>query len=822
MKAPAREYPPMPVPASLRFGNIEVRPGERQLLVDGEPAKLGARAFDVLLALIERRERTVSKNELLDLVWPGLVVEENNLQVHISALRKLLGPAMIATIPGRGYRFTQTPEGAAAGARAAPALGTATVAAVAAPGDPSAELLPLLGRDEDLDAVRALVETHRVVTIAGAGGIGKTTLARALAHRVRDTFEDGVCTVELAPVSDPSLVATTVASALQIKLGNQPALKGIAQALGARRLLVVLDNCEHLVRAVAELVEALRPAASRVHWLATSQEALKLAGEQVYRLGALALPDEETVDAARKAGAVALFEARAREADPRFALTGTNVSAVIGICRDLDGIALAIELAAARVPLLGVEGLRRRLGERLRVLTSGTRLALPRHQTLRAALEWSHALLTPAQQTVFRRLGVFAGSFALDAAQQVAADDTIDAWSVLDDLGALIDKSLVAVLPDAPGEPRYRLLETMRQYALDRLEAAGDGGAARTRHLDVFVALAEQAKAESIGPRQAIWMRRLDLEHENVLAAHAWCLHVADGGGRDLRLVTGLDRYWLNRALLSLGYRVTSEALNRPGAERRDDLRCTALMLMGRLGSRIGLYAQVRRELDESVAIAREIGRIGLLASALSNLGGVYHEQGNLAGARAALEEALPLARDPEAGSAVFGKTAILLGELERAEGNWAPAQSLYEEALADVRRRGDLSSIRACLNNLAMVAIAQGQVANAHERLIEAIVLDDLNIGYARMIPLLICAGLEAVQERWQQSARFEAAATFHLVRLGWPLDPADKAFVDSFRTRTREALGHETFDAAQASGRALKFDEALIELHQWLQDAP
>ena len=802
---------------SCRFGRIEVRLAERQLLVGGEPAKLGARAFDLLLALVERRERVVSKNELLDLVWPGLVVEENNLQVHISTLRKLLGPAVIATIPGRGYRFTQTPDGATAGGAAA------EPPTAAAPGAPVEALPLLLGREDDLGALRAVVLAHRVVTVAGASGIGKTTLARALAHRIRDAFGDGACLVELAPVSDPSLVATAVATALQVKLGNQSPFDAIAQVLGVRRMLVVLDNCEHLLHAVAELIEVLRPVALGVHWLATSQEPLKLAGEQVFRLGALALPAQETVEAARRAGAVALFEARTRAADPRFALTEDNVAAAIDICRHLDGIALAIELAAARVPLLGPEGLRRRLGERLHVLTSGPRLALPRHQTLRAALEWSHSLLTPAQQTVFRRLGVFAGSFALDAAQQVAADQAIDEWAVLDELGALVDKSLVAAEPDTLGEPRYRLLETMRQYALDRLEAAGDGDATRTRHLDVFVALAEQAKAELFGPQQGPWMTRLDLDRENLLAAHAWCHHVANGGERDLRLVIGLYRYWNNRAFLSPGYRVTSEALNRRGAESRDQLRCKALIVAGMLAARAGLYAEAMQAHREAIAIGRELGAKESLAEALTSFGVSCLEQGDLVAARASLKEALALAQKSGAASFELRFAANALGELERLEGHWAAARSLYEVALAAARQQGDPISISTNLSNLAITAMAQGHVTGTRELLIESFkVLDERTTEHMRMIALLWCAGLAALLGRWQQSARFEGAARLHLARLGWSLEAADKAFVDSFSARTRDALGDAAFDAAQASGRNLSFDEALNELRQWLQDAP
>jgi predicted ATPase/DNA-binding winged helix-turn-helix (wHTH) protein len=798
------------------FGRFEVRPETRQLLIDGEPARLGARAFDVLLALIQRRDRVVGKNELLDLVWPGLVVEENNLQVQISALRKLLGPQTIATIPGRGYRFSHRVSQARDGAPDGEPV--AATAVVHAPVEEPA--LPVLGREDDLNALGELVFAHRLVTIVGAGGIGKTTVARALAHRLGSAFEDGTCLVELAPVSDASMVPTTVASALQVKLGSQPPLAAIAEALGGCRMLVVLDNCEHLLPSVAELVQALIPIAPGVRWLATSQEPMKLGAEQVFRIAALALPNEESVEAARRAGAVALFEARAQAADPRFTLTANNVAAAIDICRQLDGIALAIELAAARVPLLGVEGLRARLDDRLRVLTSGSRLALPRHQTLRAALEWSHGLLTPQQQAVFRRLGAFTGSFALETAQRVASDERLDEWAVLDALGSLIDKSLVAVEPDAGGEPRYRLLETMRQFALDRLEAAGDGAATRTRHLDVFVALAEQARSESFGPQQGRLMKRLDLDLENLLSAHAWSAHIGDSGERDLRLVTGLFRYWLNRALLSLGYRVTQEALQRAGTATRSRLVREALTQAGRLGARIGLHDEAARAHGEAVAIAREIAAPGVMADALTFAGMSCLEQGDNAGARVRLEEALMLARQLGIASEPFGKAALGLGELERIEGNWTRAQSLYEAALAQARQQGDVRLIGSGLHNLVMTALAQGKTEGVRERLLQVEALNrEFNVApYQRVFPLLLCAGLAALRGDWERSARFEGAAMFHFAQLKWPLDPADRVYVESFRRRTRAALGPADLERSLAIGRGLTIDEALEQMRQYL----
>jgi tetratricopeptide (TPR) repeat protein len=517
---------------------------------------------------------------------------------------------------------------------------------------------------------------------------------------------------------------------------------------------------------------------------------------------------------------VALFEARARAADPRFSLTTANVAAVIDICRKLDGIALAIELAAARVPLLGIEGLRGRLDERLRVLTGGNRLALPRHQTLRAALEWSHGLLSLPQQVVFRRLGVFSGSFALEAAQLVAADPDIDEWTVLDALGALVDKSLVVVEPDTGAEPRYRLLETMREFALDRLGAAGDGDATRTRHLDAFVALAEQARSESYGPQQGRLMERLDLELENVLAAHAWCERMVDGGGeRDLRLVTGLFRYWLNRALLLLGYRVTQEALSRAGGAGHDRLRREALTHAGRLASRIGQYPQAMQAHDAAVALARGIGAADILSDALTFFGMSCAEQGDFAAARVRVEEAFALSRQLGADNEKFGKAALALGELERLDGHWSRAESLYEAALAQARRQGDIRLIGSNLHNLVMTALAQDSTDRVREWMLEAAGLELAAAPYQRVFPLLLCAGLAAVQGDWEESAMFEGVAMFHFGQLKWPLDPADKVFVESFTARTRAALGDSAFERSRAVGRAWPLEEALARMRLYVE---
>ncbi|HET7097972.1 MAG TPA: winged helix-turn-helix domain-containing protein [Casimicrobiaceae bacterium] len=490
-----------PAMASRRFGRFELRPGERALFADGAPVALGARAFDLLVALTERPGSLITKDDLLATVWQGLVVEENNLQVQVSTLRKILGQSALATIPGRGYRFNVPVVSADAAPAALVDSSHEEVAdasrdtSTSSPrGNLPARMPRLFGRSEDLDAIVALLREHPVVTITGPGGIGKTQIAHAAALRVanehRESYPDGLWWIELAALTDGALVPAAVAQAMGVRLaGDRPTALVLRSQLAAKRALLVLDNCEHVAEAVAAFVDTVMASASRVTILVTSQETLRAADEHVYRLGALAVPDAADVESAAHFGALELFEARAQAVDPRFALSGANTPAVIEICRRLDGIPLAIELAAARLPLLGVEGLRARLDERFNLLTAGARVVLRRHQTLRATLEWSHSLLTPDERTVFRRLAIFAGGFTLEGAQHVASDEAIDRWTALDHLGALVDKSLV--LAEGDPIPRYRMLETTRAYGLERLAESGETQQVLLRHAQAVLAVLE-------------------------------------------------------------------------------------------------------------------------------------------------------------------------------------------------------------------------------------------------------------------------------------------------------------------------------------------
>ena len=540
---------------SLHFGDgrFELQPHERRLLVDGAPATLGARAFDLLLELVRRPGVLRTKNELLEAVWVGVVVEEGNLTTQVSTLRKVLGGEIIATIPGRGYRFTARVHG---GHEANPATGAAELpgatAAHAAPPAPAPEaprlqtnlpaMLPhMVGRSDDLAALHELVAQHRLVSITGAGGMGKTTVALHLAAERQQGrlgqpgYRHGVCWVELATVTDAAALPSAIAAAIGVRTGSGEPLASLCAALMSLEMLVVLDNAEQVADGVAQVVQALLEQAPGLRLVVTTQVPLRLASEIVYRIGPLMVP-EVALPAAQALdfSAVALFAQRARMADARFVLTDANAPAVIELCRQLDGLTLAIELAAARAPMLGVQQLVDSMTDRLKLLTvSRNRTAPARQQTLRATLEWSHGFLDDNERTVFRRLAVFAGSASLTMVQRVVADDTLDEWAALDALVVLVERSLVSVLTTDDGaEPRYRLLDSPRLYALERLREAGEEERLRRRHAQAvaqrFAAAWDEQHDGSIG--YAAWTARLSADFDNAREALAWALAAGEAG----------------------------------------------------------------------------------------------------------------------------------------------------------------------------------------------------------------------------------------------------------------------------------------------------
>ena len=690
-----------------RSNRFEVRLDARQLLVDGKPALLGARAFDVLQALLARRDRVVSKNELLDLVWPGLIVEENNLQVQISTLRKLLGSDAIATIPGRGYRLTAPiiENDAVRAMTTEPEVHEPPSAAI---GNLTAVLPPLYGREQDLRALTQLVQKSPLVTIAGAGGIGKTRLAQSLAHALRATWSDGAWIVDLASTVNADGVAGSVAHAMGLSLpGRRPILAELLDWLRPLRALIVLDNCEHLLEACAVLVRSTLAQASGIAVLTTSQEPLHLLEEHVYRLNTLAVPATADGDGARTTGAVALFVARAAAADPRFSADSSNIESIIAICRQLDGLPLAIELAAARVPLLGVEGVRARLNDSFRLLTGGARFALRRHQTLRAALEWSYGLLSAAEQSVFARLGVFIGGFALSSAQQVARGDTGDEWDVLDHLSVLVDKSLVQV--DMGAAPRYRLLETTRAFALEKLRETGKTEDALRSHAEAMVRLFDESYEQRWSlPSQTLCERYLP-DLDNVRVALDWTGGVESASELTIALMGACAWSWVPAGARLEGLRRHEAAMSRIGPDTPAALE--ARLLLG--FSSLFQPAQSAKEaplLHRAAELYRTLGdRQGLFSTLVrrATTGSTLAEaERDLAEAAMLMDPAWP----PMARRTLLACRAALLSKAERLDECWEVRQQLLrlDESIGDPRM------IIRSMANLADLTLARDDLDEA------------------------------------------------------------------------------------------------------------
>jgi predicted ATPase/DNA-binding winged helix-turn-helix (wHTH) protein len=508
---------------SLRVGTFDLYPSERILSLQGKTLELGARAFDLLLVLVEHHGHLVSKATLLERVWPKLVVDENNLPAQVASLRRVLGAGAISTVPGFGYRLDlplAAPALAASPARAeSPEPPRLAVARSTWP----TRLGALIGRDHDLQLVQEALNRASLVTIVGTAGVGKSRLAQEVLSR-EAARAITVSWVSLQPVDDighvPSAIALSLGLALPESVDGFAALR---QALDRTALLLILHGAEHLNDALAPQLASLVSQTRGLRVLLTSQAPLGVPGEIVYRLAELALPEPGlSHTAAARFAAIELFVERAAAADRNFELTAANTPLVADICRRLDGNALALELAAARVPALGISGLQARLDDRFGLLKLRVRGSNPRHGALHTAFDWSYGLLSASEQQVFNRLGIFAGSFSIEAAARAVADDAVDLSEAIDLIGRLVDRSLVTVLPGDP--PRYVLLETARFYARGRLAAKGELESAQRRLGLAVLQLLDSAYEEYWSLDEAIWLHRYEPDIDNVRAAIIWAM----------------------------------------------------------------------------------------------------------------------------------------------------------------------------------------------------------------------------------------------------------------------------------------------------------
>lgn len=730
-------------------------------------------------------------------------------------------------------------------------------------------LTSFVGREAELERIveRLNHPECRLLTLTGAGGIGKTRLALQVATEVSDneTMPDGVWWVELVSLTNPDLAPHSVATALGLsEMPHESQTETLENYLRTKDLILILDNCEHLISKAAQLCERLLTFCPHLKILATSREALAIGAEQVWLVHPLALPSSEQTSAVLtlvEFEAIRLFAERAQAVKPEFALTATNAPAVLRVCQRLGGIPLAIELAAARVKVLSVEQIAARLEDRFDVLTTGSRTALPRHQTLRAAIDWSYELLSPPEKILFRRLSVFVGGWTLEAAESVCAGEEIEAEHVLDLLSRLIDKSMVN-LQEQRGAARYHFLETIRQYARDKLLEAGEAEGVQNRHLEYFVRLAEEAESLWRLAEQEFWFKRIELEHDNLRAALAWSQPAQGNLEAGLRLAAALAFFWEVRGypqegrehlMAALGQtpayptEVRAKALNGAGylAYKQGDYRsaralmdeslamyrdlgptsrralASTLDLRGYIESEVGEYATASGLIQQGLDIMRELKDEDGIASALRDLGGCALRAGDDARAQQYLEEALPIL---ERSGGWRSRAVVLSGlaEIALRQANYDRASELEQQSLLLRREIGDKWGMAVSLGNLAWAFLKRGDTEQTVVLLQESVTLrreiGDPG-GIAWCLEKLAQVALLRAQsksgrrrlENFQRAARLLGAAAAMRAPSGSVVDLIDRAEYERQLSHLRDALDEATFAKMWAQGQEMTLGQAI-----------
>jgi predicted ATPase/DNA-binding SARP family transcriptional activator/DNA-binding CsgD family transcriptional regulator len=723
-----------------------------------------------------------------------------------------------------------------------------------------APMTNFVGRQREMVEVKRALSMTRLLTLTGAGGSGKTRLSLEVARDLVGSYPDGVRLVELAPLSEPGLVAQEVAGALDVtERPGEPLAGTLVDYLSGKEVMFVLDNCEHLIGAAAGLVEELLHSCPRLRVLATSREPLGIGGEVVWQVDPLSLPDTKRAASAEdlmRYEALRLFVDRAHLRLPDFSLTEENAQAVARVCRKLEGIPLAIELATARMGVLAVEQVAQRLETSLDVLKVTSRSATPRQRTLRATLDWSYDLLSEDERAFFARLSAFAGGWTLEAAEVVCSEDGIEQEDVLDLMGGLVDKSLVVAGPAAGVALRYKLLEPVRQYARDKLEESGEAHGVRATHAAFFLALAEEAQPKLEGPQQVPWAARLETEHDDLRAALSWVLD-REEGELGLRFGGALWRFWFTRGYLGEGVRWLEEVL--AGGDRAATLvRVRALEGMGILTQARGDTERAEATYEEMLELSRELGDMDHVATALNSLGSLAIAQGENERARTLLEENIAVLRglDERSTATTLKRHHVLnlLGALAlHEEGEPARAAALWEESLALAREVGDVDRIGTNQMILGFAAVVQGDYERARTVCEEALTLAGegdsgvrffvpealVNRGLAElaqgqhkrasasfsrglafaqeagiktsvMSSLEGMAGLAGALKEAPRAARLWGAVEDARRTSGIALSPIERALHEPYLAAARSRLGEAAWEEALAAGRTMSLEEA------------
>jgi predicted ATPase/DNA-binding winged helix-turn-helix (wHTH) protein len=780
------------------FGRFTLDPAERRLCADGALVPLGPTDFCVLLALVERAGAIVTKSELVSRVWGSSAVTDNVLYFHISVLRKALGEGCIQNEQRRGYRFVapvRRTEPLAPHPRVGPRAGNLpplwTSNAVEGP-------TRLIGRSEQLRTISNLLAQGRVVTLTGPGGVGKTRLALQAASKASPQFCDGVWLVELASLKDPDLVPVSIASVLGVKIGaSADPLDTLQRYLARKSLLLVLDNCEHMLSACAPIAETFLTAAPEVNILATSREALSCFGERVLEVPPLPVPPEDAMPAAamRSMASVELFIERALQADANFHIDDQALTIAARICRRVDGLPLAIEMVASWAGPLGLEALDAKLGGSLQAWLRARSTAPARHSTLHATLEWSHGLLSAAEQTVLRRLAVFAGSFTIRATEAVAGDDAIPRECVFEHLGNLVRKSMVAVVRGS-GEQHYRLLETTRAIMFEKLEASGDARATRRRHANYVLSVLETASCELETTSDAVWLERYVQLLDDLRAALDWAM--AEGSDEAVELAGASWPLWRQLSLSTEGGQRLCAAATRLNPDTPPAVEARLRRGLGDMLLNTAATWAAHQELERAVMLYRALGERAHLGSALAALGYALFVLDRIADAEQTNREAISLL-EPAGWFRTLATAYTIRMCVEAVHGRFAAALAAGEKSMRLSEMTGaDRTALNIAANMVQVVHLESGDAKGAVSagRSVAARLRDTRHSDLLGFVLGVLAGALTALGELDEALAAAREAAPLlrDEGRLFWLFD----------HLALRAALGGRTKDAALISGYA------------------
>jgi predicted ATPase/class 3 adenylate cyclase len=686
------------------------------------------------------------------------------------------------------------------------------------PNNLPAQVTTFVGRTREMAEVKRLLDATRMLTLTGAGGTGKTRLSLQVAAEVLDRFPHGVWLIELATISDPALVTEAIANAVDIREeAGRPPLETIADALHARRLMLILDNCEHLIGPCAQVAAALLRRCPELVILASSREPLSIAGETIWLVPPLAVPEfrrEERgaeFDNLLELEAVQLFVERAASVRPEFALTPDNVRIVAQICSRVDGIPLAIELAAARVKVLSLQQILTRLDDRFRLLSAGSRSAQPRQQTLSSLIDWSYDLLTDAERALFRRLAVFVAGRTVEMAEEVCSGDGVESAETFDLLYALVDKSLVTIEPAPDGETRYTMLESLWDYADEKLTQNGETAKYRTRHLDYFVRFAEEAEAEMIGLDQVRVLDRMSTEHYNLNYALRWSLESEDRIERGLRLAGALSRYWEVRSYLTEGREQFEELLRRANDSIPAIVRAKAARGAGRLAWCQDRDEDALRYYAEAQRLYEQLGMPVEAAFVEAFCGFTERNEGNNEAARILFEHVKTVG-EAEHSDRLIATSLSGLGSIATDEGDFERAREMKERSLEIFRESGDKWIISLVTWSLAKACISGRDFAAARRYLSQSIALSR-ELGNKWSVPYALesIADICAEENRGAKAVRLYGAASTQREMLGLAFPPLEKLTYQKGLDRLHQLVPEKQFEAEWNAGRTLTAQAAI-----------